>query len=335
MANINILAAPGQLDGNGPTDAQFLKVFTGEVLTAFAEHNVMKDLHRERTITHGKSASFPTMWKADAMYHTPGTPILGNNKILHGERIINIDGRLISDVFIDDLDEAKNHYEVRSEYSKQLGAALAREYDHTTMRVACLAARATGNVTGQPGGTQLSNSDFATDGKALADGIFSCAQIFDEKDVPDQSDRVVVVKPAHYYLLGRQLELLNNQIGGIGVYREGNVTKIANIKVIKSNNLPDSVVTTKTGENNAYDGDFSETVGVCFTRDAIGTVKLRDLKVEKTGGDFKTVYQGVLMVASYAMGHGILRPECAIELLAPPAPPPPPSEGGSSGSSNA
>jgi hypothetical protein len=320
MADINIMAAPGQLNGSGDRDAQFLKVFTGEVLTAFTENNVMKGLHRERTITHGKSASFPTIWKADARYHSPGTPILGDNKILHGERIINIDGRLISDVFIDDLEEAMNHYEIRSEYSKQLGAALARKYDQTTMQVACLAARATGNVTGQPGGSQLTNADFATDGKALAEGIFACAQIFDEKDVPDQKDRSVIVKPLQYYLLAQTTDLINKDWGGAGVYADGKILKVANIHIVKSNNVPSALITAQSGEKNTYDGDFSNTVAACFTRDALGTVKLRDLKVEKTGGDFKTVYQGVLMVASYAMGHGILRPECAIELLTPAAP---------------
>ena len=209
MADISTLSAPGQLNGTGLTDAQFLKIFTGEILAAFAENNVMKGLHRERTITQGKSASFPTMWKASARYHKAGTPILGNNKILHGERVIHIDDLLTSDVFIYDLDEAKNHYDIRGEYSKQLGAALAREFDQTTMRVACLAARTTGAVTGSPGGSVFANAAYATDGKKLAEGIFKCAQTFDEKDVHDANDRVVVVRPAQYYLLAQTTDLIN------------------------------------------------------------------------------------------------------------------------------
>ena len=309
-----MLAAPGQLNGTGLTDAQFLKIFTGEILTAFDENNVMKGLHRERTITQGKSASFPTMWKANARYHVAGTPILGNNKILHGERVIHIDDLLTADVFLYDLDEAKNHYDVRSEYSKQLGAALAREFDQTTMRVACLAARTTGAVTGAPGGSTFANAAYATDGKKLAEGIFKCAQTFDEKDVADHNDRVVIVKPAQYYLLAQTTELLNRDWGGSGVYADGSILKVANIKIVKSNNVPSTTVTAKAGEKNTYDGNFSKTVAVCFTKDAIGTVKLRDLKVEKTSGDFGIVYQGVLILAKYAMGHGVLRSECAIEL---------------------
>ena len=310
-----ILSLPGQNNGAGVSDALFLKLFAGEVLTAFNENNVMKALHRERTIPHGKSASFPVIWKANARYHTPGTAILGDNKILHGEKIINIDDLLISDVTIYDLDDAKNHYEIRGEYSKQVGAALAREYDCKTMRVAILAARAGGNVTGAPGGSTLTDATFGTNGKALAEGIFDCAQAFDEKDVPD-NDRVVLVKPAQYYLLAQETDLINKDWGGAGVYADGSILKVANIRIVKTNNLPTTVVPDlATGEKNSYGGDFSNVVAVAFTRDALGTVKLRDLAVQRSGSDFNIVYQSTLLVAKYAMGHGILRPECAIELV--------------------
>lgn len=312
MTNLN-MTFPGQLNGAGATDAQFLKVFTGEVLTAFAEKNVMKALHRERTITHGKSASFPTMWKANARYHVPGTPIVGSNTILHGERVINIDDLLIADVAIYDLDEAKNHYDVRSEYSKQLGAALAREYDQKTMRVGLLASRSAGNVTGAPGGSKVANATNNTDGKVLAQSIFKCAQIFDEKDV-DEADRVVIVKPAQYYLLAQTTDLINKDYGGAGVYADGSILKIANIRIVKSNNVPTTAVAAVTGERNTYNGDFTKTVALCFTPQALGTVKLKDLVVQKSGADFNVVYQSNLIVAKYAMGHGILRPECAIEI---------------------
>ena len=46
----------GAVNGTGASDALFLKVFSGEVLTAFAETNVMMDRHYVRTISNGKSA---------------------------------------------------------------------------------------------------------------------------------------------------------------------------------------------------------------------------------------------------------------------------------------
>jgi hypothetical protein len=46
---------------------------------------------------------------------------------------------------------------------------------------------------------------------------------------------------------------------------------------------------------------------------AVGTVKLMDLSME---GEYKIEYQGTLLVAKYAVGHGILRPESAVEIQA-------------------
>lgn len=313
-----ILSRPGVL--NGVTDgsweqdnANFLKVFTGEVLTAFNETNVMKNLHLERTIQHGKSASFPAIGKAKARYHKPGTAILGSNKIPHGERLIHIDDLLIADLFLDDLDDAKNHFDVRGMYSKELGDAMARAYDKRTLQTVVLAARSGPAVTGLPGGSVLTNAAFATDSDALVAAAFTCAQTLDEKDIPE-NDRHMVLLPAQYYLLCQNTKVLNKDWDGSGSFSKGKCPEIAGLSLVKSNNVPKENVTATEGERNVYHGDFSKTVASCFHRTAIGTVKLKDLVVQKSGGDVEIMYQGTLMVARYAMGHGILRSECAIEL---------------------
>ena len=131
----------GQSGGSGDKDALFLKVFANEVLTTFEETNVMKDLHTVRTISSGKSAQFPTMGKATAKYHTPGDDVFEQyhrlvtlQLISHKERIINIDDVLIAATSIANIDELKNHYDVRSAYSTELGRALAKRFDLATMR---------------------------------------------------------------------------------------------------------------------------------------------------------------------------------------------------------
>ena len=315
MAENLTLSLPGQKALSGGSDALFMKTFTGEVMTAFEERNVMKDLHRIRTIDHGKSASFALLGKAAARYHTPGTPILGSNKIATEERTINIDDLLIADVAIYDLDDAKNHYDVRQEYSKQLGWALAREFDKKTMRVGLLAARASGLIADEPGGSVIKGgATVETDGEKLAEAMFSCAQIFDEKDIIEW-ERTLIVRPAQYYLLAQTTKVLNRDWGGAGVYADGSVLKVAGIQIIKSNNLPNTnIASAVTGEKNTYYGDFTNTVALCLQKEAIGTVKLKDLTVEKSGSDFHIMYQSTMMVGKYAMGHGILRPGCAIEI---------------------
>ena len=314
MPNLT-LSYPGQSQLSGDTDKLFLQLFSGEVLTAFDEVNVMQHLHRTRTISHGKSASFPVLGKASARYHTAGTPILGSNQIATAERVIAVDDLLIADVSIYDLDDAKNHYDVRREYSRQLGFALAREFDKKTMRVGVLAARSAGLIADEPGGSVINGgANVAVDGDSLATAIFGAAQIWDEKDVLEW-ERSVLVKPAQYYLLAQNTKALNKDWNSDnGTYNDGKIIKVAGVTIVKTNNLPNSVIEAVDGEKNNYAGNFSNTVALALQREAIGTVKLKDLSVQQSGADFNIVYQSTLMVGKYAMGHGILRPACAVEI---------------------
>jgi hypothetical protein len=310
-------------------NAQFLEVFSGEVMTAFESANVFAPLHRVRTIRNGKSAIFPYLGKMSARYHVPGEAIVGSNNPNIGRQVINIDDLLIADVVIYDLEDAKNYFEVRQEYSKGLGVALAKEYDTRLAQLGFLAARKTAPF--QSGTTHLTQAptvqipDYKggsvieagptveTDALALRKAIFSAAQLFDEKDVP-QSERYVVVKPAQYYALLGDTPLMNQEWHGRATYTEANLPPVAGMSIIKSNHLPTGVTAQASGDANIYSGDFTNSVALVMQYQALGTVKLFDLAVERSGADFHAMYQGDMFIAKYAMGHGILRPECAIEI---------------------
>jgi len=296
----------GQTNGAGDVDSLFLKVYGGEVLTAFETLNVMQNLQMIRNIASGKSAQFPATWKVNASYHTVGAEIVGQTSNV-AERVITIDDLLIADVFIPVIDEAKNHYEYRSEYSTQCGRALARKFDTNSQQVGVLAARASATVTGANGGTQLTNAGYATTGSTIAAGIFASAQALDEKDVPEDS-RVAILRPAQYYLAAQTTDVINRDWGGAGVYADGTVLKVAGVEIVKSNHLPSTNVASGPS---AYQGDFSNTQALVMQKGAIGTVKLMDLAVEM---EYDMRRQGTLIVAKYALGHGILRPECAVEM---------------------
>lgn len=296
----------GQQNGAGATDTLFLEVFGGEVLSAFDEMNVMEAMQVMRSIESGKSASFPATWKVNASYHTPGAEIVGQTSNV-SERVISIDDLLISDVFIPVIDEAKNHYDYRAEYSKQCGRALAKKFDTNSLQVAVLAARASATVTGAYGGSSLTNAGYATTGATMASGLFAAAQALDEKDV-DENDRYSIWRPAQYYILAQTTNVLNRDWGGSGAYADGEVLKVAGVSIVKSNHVPSTNVATGP---TAYQGDFTNTQSIVLNRAAMGTVKLLDLALEM---EYDMRRQGTLIVAKYALGHGILRPECAVEL---------------------
>ena len=323
MANATV-SRLGLVNNSGTGyEALFLKVFSGEVLTAFSENNIFNDsLHTVRTISSGKSAQFPVTGAATAAYHSPGTPLVGANQILANEKIISIDDLLIAQSFVTDLEELKNHYDIRSIYATELGKALAKRYDQNVAKCIANASRASTTLTGGSGGTvlTLANGNTASanvTGDEIAAAIYDIAQAFDERDIPN-TDRFCVLPPAEYYKLAesatRTVDVDFNP-GGNGSFASGKVQMVAGIPVMMSNNVPQSNVgSNPSGANNTYSGDDSKTTGLVFHKSAVGTVKLMDMTTEISGSDYGIMYQGTLMVAKYALGHGILRPECAATI---------------------
>lgn len=307
MANATVQAF-GQSQGAGATDALFLKVFGGEVLSAFEEANVVMDKHTVRQIASGKSAQFPATWKITGGYHTAGAEVTGNVSNV-AERVITIDDLLLASVFIALIDEAKAHYDVRSIYSKEAGNFLAYQWDKNVLQVGVLAARAAATITAvSNGGTSLTSATtlYRTSATDLAAGIYTARQTLDEKDVMSPAN--VFVRPAQYFLLAQSTALINRDWGGMGSYADGKILKIADCDIVKTNHLP--VTNIATGPT-AYQGDFTKVAALVMTKEAVGTVKLLDLAAEMA---YDIRRQGTLVVAKYAIGHGILRPECAVEL---------------------
>lgn len=297
-------------------NALFLQVWAGEVLTAFRKATIFEPLHTVRTISSGKSASFPIIGLNSAAYHTPGTMLTGN-QVKHAEAVIRIDDKLVSQVFIADIDEAKNHYDVRSPYSSEMGNALAYRFDQNIATMIAKAARTATNFnTDLPGGTRIkvvAASKTAITGAQLATALFAAAQKMDENNLPE-NDRYCVLAPAEYYKLVQETNVINRDWGGAGAYADGTVLKVAGITILKSNHLPTTNRSAVTGEQNDYSGNFTDSVALVFNKQAVGTVKLMDLKMQQTGGDVSALWQGTFMVASMALGSGILRPDCAVEI---------------------
>lgn len=337
---------------NGGTNKRdlFLKQFSGEVLTSFEEKNIAMPLHRVRTINSGKSAQFPSIGVIDAGYHSAGQTILGDS-VNHSEVTVTVDDLLVSAAFVPKIDEAMNHYEVRSTYSKEMGNALANAADKNVFSTILKAAT---TVSGGDQAGYWAHADFAginvedpdaggaetstagvidTDtggtvatGQQIVDAVFKGLQKFDEHNVT--GEKFLVLTPEAYYLLfGAQANTIvntamNRDAGGNGSVALGQAPTIGGVKVLMSNHLPTGAQSTPTplstasnsGEarNAAYDATVPNLKGLLFTKDAAATVKLLDLGVES---EYQIDRQGTLMVAKYAMGHNVLRGKSAIAIV--------------------
>lgn len=300
----------GLINNAGTADAMFLKVFSGEVMSTFEKESVFLDKHMVRTIASGKSAQFPIIGENTAAYHTPGNEILGS-VVKNAEQVITIDDLLISHVFIASIDEAKSHYDVRAPYSGKVAYALRDTFDTNLAQVTVLAARAAHPIDAISLDTRtITNVNAATDGDVLAERIFKSQEVMDTNKAP-QNDRYTAVKPAQYYLLVQTTKVINRDWGGSGVYADGTVLKVAGSSIVKSLNIPSTNVVAGPA---AYQGDFTKTVAVSWQKEAVGTVKLLDMASEM---EYDIRRQGTLIVCKYAMGHGVLRPECAVEIATP------------------
>ena len=323
MANASPVSV-GKVNAGGSEDALFLKVFAGEVLTSFERASATEGADMVRAIASGKSAQFPVMGRISAAYHTPGTEITGSD-VNHNEKVITINDLLISSVFLSNIEEAKNHYDVRGAYSSEIGSALAFQKDkHILQTIGQAAKTTTANVgdTNYPAGTVLTNTNIAsatdaTAANAMIDELFSAAKALDDNYVPKEG-RKCFLRTEEYYKLANATNAINVDFSGNGSIAEGRVQRIAGIDLIPVPHFVSSNVTSGADAGSATQGgstpqavDLSNFVALICHPSAVGTVKLMDLAVES---EYDIRRQGTLMVAKYAMGHGVLRPEAAVGI---------------------
>jgi hypothetical protein len=304
----------GQVRGAGDSRALFLDIFGGEVLTAFERNLSMRDKHMTRSITEGRSARFPATFKVGTRYHTPGEEILGQ-VIQHNEVTITIDDILISDTFIANIDEAMNHYDVRSIYSNEIGLALAEAYDRNVTRVIGLAARTTQELfVGDGAGAALVNAAFNTTASTLFSGISQAKQTLEEKDVPVGTQPVFAAfRPAQWYLMARSDTAINRDLSGTnGSLAQSVLQTVDGVQIVKSNALPfgvnESALSTIPAK---YRANWTNTRGLVWVPMAAATVSLMDVQMES---QYDMRRQGTLMLGKYLVGHGPLRAKCAVEL---------------------
>jgi len=292
----------------------FYKIFTGEVMVAFKSATKFIDKHRVRTISHGKSAGFNAIGGTTAAYHTPGVMLTGGS-IKHAERTISIDGLLLAQQFIADIDEAMNHYDVRGPYADEMGYALALEFDTNVSNEIVLAARAAATITGGNGGSIVADADVgsadpATQVNAFIKALFSMRLNFVTKNVP--KPWFCALGPALYGNIVQTVQTngfsaIHKDYGTEGSFASGEVYRIGGFELIESNTVPATDMAART----FHAVNANTTKAICWNPQAVGTVKLMDLSMQS---EYSILHQGTIMVARYAMGHGILRPECAGEI---------------------
>lgn len=336
MANMQGGQQIGTNQGKGQSAADklalFLKVFGGEVLTAFARTSVTTNRHMIRSIASGKSAQFPVLGRTKAAYLQPGESLDDKRKdIKHTEKTINIDGLLTADVLIYDIEDAMNHYDVRAEYTAQLGESLAMAADGAVLAelagLVNLPDATNENIAGlgkaklyESSKTKADLTDQVELGKEII-AILTKARAGLTKDYVPASDRVFYTTPDHYSaILAALMPNAANYAALIDPER-GSIRNVMGFEVVEVPHLtaggagddrPDEGESA-TNQKHAFPAtggkvNMDNVIGLFQHRSAVGTVKLKDLALERAR---RPEYQADQIIAKYAMGHGGLRPEAA------------------------
>lgn len=325
-------AQQGLDQGKGKTGddklGTFLKVFAGEVLTAFTRRSVTVGKVQTRTIASGKSASFPVMGRTKGYYLAVGENLDDKRKdIKHSEKVIVIDGLLVSDVLIADLFEAMNHYDVRAEYTAQMGEALALSTDgahFAECAIMCnLAAGVNENIVGLGSASVVElgvpdTEDSALLGNAVILGLTKMRAKFTHNYVPP-SDRYVFTTPEVYSAILFALSPVAANWPALIDLETGNIRNVVGFEIIEVPHL------TIGGSGDNHDGanqkhafpatgtvTAANVRALVWHKSAIAHLKLRDMAIERGR---RINYQGDQIVAKMAVGHGGLRPEACGALV--------------------
>lgn len=313
--------------------ALFLKLGSAEVLSAFEEYCVFKGKTKERNIRGGKSMAFPITGKQEASYHQPGTEITGgtNDPSDLNERVLTLDSLMIADKAIAEVDELMAYWPARQEITRELGRALAYEYDKRVARIVYAAATNTTEPlaksinTGRIGATVTLGTDYTdagatrqAQGDALVEAIFDARIAMEKKDVPTDN-LYAVFGPEDYYAITMSSRAINTEFNGgngsNGTIADGRTMQVAGIPIFSSNHVTQPSYTLVAGDCNAeYAQDLSKCKGLVFHKDCAGVLTLLSPALQVTSGDWNVSHQSTLLVARQNIGMGVLRSECAVDI---------------------
>lgn len=322
-----------------------LKIYA-ETLASFKRKNVFMELVTKQTIKAGKSAQFIVDTRgveADVEHIVAGTAgTIGANAvntgvvrthgagvdsrtlasdILIGERTITIERPKVIRKNIDDFNAQIVPYNTRAIATGQMGSSMASYVDKRVIYELDKAMVATELLDSNHGVLQVqdvasnvfnsaieSASTREAKGDAIVEALFSALEEFEAKDQVG-SERVFITTNENYYNILLSQKAVNRDFNGgdNGSIADGNVFRIGDLMILKSNNFYPALLTNTL----AMVGGGDEFVGFVLTKDVIGMLELYGLKTKQWTDDD---YDQYVMKAQLASGYGVLNPASLVAI---------------------
>lgn len=330
MAQTTIVINSPGLDTNNPGGGRlgmFLTQFAGECLLAYTRSRKTLGRHLERSIESGKAAVFPVLGRKSAKYLAPGQSLDELREAgEQTEKKILIDGLLVADAMIFDLDDAMNHFDVAGEYANQIGEALAIAADGGVLaEIAKLAVKKTENLKGLGKSKVITRAvdggltaESEALGKAIVAELLEAKTALSNNYVPTEG-RVCYMLPVAVNALVAAKDAINKEFGAIATITDATITRLAGLDIVEVPNMTVGGVTSAggaapegivQGEGHVFPKEYKDTCAFLIAhRSTVGTLTLRSFELEHSRD---TNHQADLMVGKYMIGHGGLRPESAV-----------------------
>lgn len=261
------LSRPGQELGTGAVDALHIDEYGGEVESTFVKVSFMRQYANIKSVRGTDTITNDRVGAASLQAVTPG--VRPDAAVAQFDNnFVKVDTIILARNNVALLDDFQAHFDVRTALGNEHGKEIGKFFDEAFIIQAIKCALivkgdGTGGTTKLPdgwfGGTQVELGQAADelDPIKLQRGIEDVCQAIEEKDV-DLDGAVILVKPAQYYTLLRNDKLVDSQYSmGNGNYANGMVMKSNGLPVIKTNRIPNAVITghklSNAGNSNAYD----------------------------------------------------------------------------------
>lgn len=306
---VDVIDRPGKKPGGSDDRELFARNFSDDVLKAWDETFDFVGETTVRTITSGRSDVIPVSGKKrDALDHIPGTEIRGGD-MQHNEIEITLDHFTVDSVFIPEIDELMLHYSMAGIYTHQLGFSLAAVSNYRIASTMVLSSRRlTPTTPDGPLGGYHYDANMLTDASKLEDAAYKGVEYIRTNDIGGGKPKYWLPHQ-QYLLLARYTGIDTEATSGSGDRAQGIVGWVAGIQPKGTNSLPPRQnITTGLPK---YRGDFTNTVGIIATSQAVGSLKRRPLKIVIKPRDERL---GTQIIASQLEGHGALRGEAAFEV---------------------
>lgn len=255
-----------------------IEEYSGIVQGTVARRSLMRQFVPVRNVTGTSTITGFQVGESTLQKVTPGTaPDASVTQV--GKNKLTIDTLVLARASTPLLDDFQSAFSAREKIGVEHGKKVAKFTDQAFFIQAIKSARMTsaGKPAGWNGGTVLDMAAVGDeqDAQKLEFRLLDLFAQMADKDIdPVEDGCITVLRPAMFYTLLKNNRLVDmNYVTSQGTEIRTKGLAAAGVPIHFSNNLPNTQITdhhlSNAGNGNAYDGDFSKTLGVVFNPNAL------------------------------------------------------------------